>query len=75
MSRLDEIIYQTLGEESALFMSNPKPGTKQVMPETELNVLVEKAKQAIKDLMLKIANQNIAERRSYERVVKEIEKL
>lgn len=54
MSKLDEIIFQALGEESAFFMSNSLPGTQQIMPTEQLNPLGERTKQQIKDLMLEL---------------------
>ena len=34
--KLKTIIYEALGEASALFMSNPQKGTEQIMPEQDL---------------------------------------
>lgn len=51
--KVKEIILETLGEASALFMSQPIKGMEIVMPSTELIALAEKATKRINDLSFK----------------------
>jgi hypothetical protein len=56
MTTLEKIIYETLGETSALFMSKDIKGTEIVMPTDELDLIAKETVIRIKDLLNKPLN-------------------
>lgn len=48
LKSVEETVFQKLGTVSSLFMSNPEPGTKQVMPTAALEVLGKEIMEAVK---------------------------
>lgn len=48
LKEVEEQVYQNLGALTAVFMSNPQPGTKQVMPEKDCVAIGEKIMEQVK---------------------------
>jgi hypothetical protein len=49
--QLIEIVFQALGEESAIFMSSPTPGNQQIMPTAQIRKLGDKVVQQLRTLI------------------------
>ncbi|THG30697.1 hypothetical protein [Naasia lichenicola] len=57
-TQLEQILGMAMGSASTLFMSNPQPGTKQVMPQAELLDIAAEERSLIKKLIFHVIGED-----------------